>query len=135
MATPAAAILPISISEQDAPEDDSRVGWAGIGPTGKTLGDRIGKRTANGVVGLGDGVERTWIRKHQQLRGEVIIDDKEDGEDRNGERQLLVVWTDGSRDDSARVGAAAVYKHKDTWHTVKRHELTCSRSAGDGKRG
>ena len=47
---PAAAILPNSISEQDAPEDDARVGWAGIGQAGKTLGDRIGKRTANGVV-------------------------------------------------------------------------------------
>ena len=69
----------------------------------------------------GDGVERTWIRRHQRLRGEVIIDDNQDGEDRNQEEQLLVVWTDGSRNEDARVGAAAVYKHNDKWHTLRLH--------------
>ena len=35
--------------------------------------------------------------------------------------QLLVVWTDGSRNEDARVGAAAVYKHNDKWHTLRWH--------------
>ena len=88
---------------------------------GKTLGDKIGKRTANGVVGYGDGVERTCIGRDQRLRGEVIIDDNQDGEDRNQDEHLLVVWTNGSRNEDARVGAAAVYKHKEKWRTLRRH--------------
>ena len=110
---PAAAILATSISEQNAPEDDTRLGWAGIEPAGKTPGDRISKRIANGIVGPGNGVEGIWIQKHQPLRGEFFIDDNQDGKERNGERQLLVIWTDRSRDANVRVRAAAVYKHRD----------------------
>ena len=72
-------------------------------------------------MGYGDRVERTWIGRHQRLRGEVIIEDNQDGEDRNQDEHLLIVWTDGSRNEDARVGAAAVYKQKEKWNTVRRH--------------
>lgn len=73
------------------------------------------------MIVLGDGVEHTTMRPSQTLRGTVTIDDADDGSSRDGEPDLLVMWTDGSRTDEGRVGAAVAYRREEGWKTLKRH--------------
>jgi ribonuclease HI len=87
----------------------------------RTLGARIGRRVAEGVVGIGDGVEKTVLCPAQWLQGTVIVDAADDGSSRDGEDTLMVIWTDGSRTQDGRVGAAAVHLVEGEWRTCRRH--------------
>jgi ribonuclease HI len=123
---PAHHVLPVSFREGDRhaqpgeqPLEDR--GWAEQTPRGPySLGQHLAKQLAEVLpTDPSGGFEGTKVPQQEAFAGQILIQSRDEAlETANGFVDGLVLWTDGSRLDNGKIGAAVAWQDIfDSWHT------------------
>ena len=120
---PAKDILPITLAHGDIGQSDDDDIWTNETKTPKSIGTRLAQQLGR-AVDPRYGVEpvATSATPLTQLPYKVSIEEREKAKASATENQpegVISLWTDGSRLEDGRVGAAAVYKDRDRWRSHK----------------